>query len=202
MIPVHRIDYSPYPSGVIFDLDGTLINNEVIHRELFQEIARSRGYFLSIEEYHARLSGLGDVEVIEYILASAHRTRSSGELAALKLSRYLTRMRNGEVRATPGAAEYVHELAEQGVKLAVATNATQAEATAALDLLGLAEVIRTRVSIDMVTRGKPCPDIPLRAARLLGLQPSQCLVHEDSLHGVQAAIGCRPFRIRLLAAPV
>jgi beta-phosphoglucomutase len=187
MIPVHRIDYSPYPSGVIFDLDGTLIDNEAIHRELFQDIARSLGYYLSLEEYHSRLSGLGDLEVMEYILASAHRTRSSGELAALKLSRYLTRIQRGDVRATPGAAEYVHRLAERGVKMAVATNATQAEAGAALDLLGLGDVIRTRVSIEMVTRGKPCPDIPLRAARLLGLQPSQCLMYEDSLHGVQAA---------------
>jgi len=188
MIFTQHSDRKPSPLGVIFDLDGTLVDNEALHRTLFQEMARSMGCRLTDDEYASKLSGLGDVEVMEYILSAARRTRPAEELAAIKLNRYLKHVENGQVRETPGATKYVHRLAAAGVRLAVATNASRAEADVALELLGLSRVFEACVTIEMVTRGKPSPDIHLRAARLIGLMPSECLVYEDSVHGVQAAV--------------
>ncbi|HEY3294534.1 MAG TPA: HAD family phosphatase [bacterium] len=188
MIPLHRMDYSPFPLGVIFDLDGTLIDSEALHKSLTQEIARSLSYRLSDEEYYVQLGGLCDVDAMKYLLTAARRTRSAEELVALKLGRYLAHLRAGDVKAIPAVVSYVRSLADLGVQLALATNASLTEANAALELLGLSAIIEIRVSIEMVTRGKPASDIPFCAARHMRLLPSQCLVYEDSVHGVQAAV--------------
>ena len=188
MIPILRLECGHYPLGVIFDLDGTLIDNEELHKTLFQDTARSLGYSLSDDEYRSRLSGLTDSEVMEYILAAAHRSRSISELVTVKLGRYLKQIQTGGVQTIPGAVPFVRSLRECGVRIAVATNASKREADIAVALLGLADVVETCVTIESVTRGKPAPDIHLRAARLLGLAPSDCLVYEDSLHGIQAAV--------------
>lgn len=176
-----------FPRGVIFDLDGTLVDNEAIHKSVFQEIARSLGYWLSHEEYDLQLCGLGDVEIAEYILKAAKRTRSAAEISAQKLNRYLELVRSGWLNATPGVITYIKNLTSQGIKLAIATNASKLETEIALKSVGMFDLINTIVSIEMVTRGKPAPDLHLRAARLMGLTSSQCIVYEDSIHGVVAA---------------
>ena len=84
-----------------------------------------------------------------------------------------------------GAPDAVRRIAEH-LPVAIASSAHRAVIDAAVDALGLHGVFRAIVSADEVTHGKPAPDVYLRAAEQLGVDPARCLVVEDSLNGVRA----------------
>jgi len=87
----------------------------------------------------------------------------------------------------PGAAWLVGELKGRGLRLAVASSSRTAWVEACLQCLGLYAQFDTIVTGDMVTHGKPDPEIYLKAAAALGVPPAQCLAIEDAPKGVQAA---------------
>lgn len=172
------------PQAVIFDMDGLIIDTEVVARTAWQKAAAELGYLMD-DDLYSRFVG--------------RRTRDCRAMlieaygGAFPLSDFLVRSerlcqelldRHG-IPIKPGLYELLELLDSQGVAMGVATGSNRADAF--LSLGALASRFKQIVAGDEVVRGKPAPDIYLLAATRLQLAPRQCLVLEDAALGVQAA---------------
>ena len=105
----------------------------------------------------------------------------------LGIRRHYTRLARRGTMAVPGAGAFVAALAREGVPRAVATSASRRDLERILDALGLRRHFDVAVTADDVRRGKPHPEVYLKAAEGLGVEPHACLVFEDAVVGVHAA---------------
>jgi HAD superfamily hydrolase (TIGR01509 family) len=100
----------------------------------------------------------------------------------------------GKLQPVPGVVEFIRDAAAKGVKLAVATSADRFKMDVNLDAIGVdATLFDALITGSDIERKKPAPDIFLKAAEMMGVDPAECVVFEDAVSGVQAAkaAGCR-----------
>ena len=175
----------PNERGVIFDLDGVLINSEPLHYRTLQEVLAGYGITLTEEDYYARWIVYSDREVLEGLLPSGDAVEAA---LAAKEQRYLALVRRG-VPAFPDGLALLDRT--DGWRVALATGSLRREVELALCSLGIHHRFATIVTREDCQRGKPDPEPFLRAARGLGLPPAQCVVIEDTPGGVRAAKAAR-----------
>lgn len=179
----------PLIGGVLFDLDGTLIDSEPVYWESDQSFLAQYGIDFT-EELNETMFGWGAVDFFtklqELFPLSPLNNLPLAERLRLKDEAYLDLGRK-KIRAFPGVAALAHRLVAQGVPVAIASGSSPLAIDRTLGYAGLDGLFSVRVSAMEVARGKPAPDIFLKAARRLGVDPTLCLVLEDSLPGVQAA---------------
>lgn len=179
-------------NAVIFDLDGVILDSEAIHIRLERELFIELGFNITHEE-HESFVGITGREMFARI-ANAHPrrwhavARTIEELVALERGRYLAELRSGNVPYVTGALELIGALDRADRPIAVASSAPRDQIEFALTQAQIERMIRCTVSGDEVSRGKPDPEIFLRAAECLDVAPADCWVIEDSRHGVAAAI--------------
>ncbi len=173
------------PRGIVFDLDGTLLDTEGVYRAAFMVAAAAIGWTVPAKIYDGLIGLpstarrrllpdlLGDTFPAVEFFEAYYRCRSllMGETVALK----------------PGVHLLLDTLAKAGMASAIATSASARTAARHLAMAGLSGRFAAVVSRDDVGRGKPAPDSFTLAVELLGLAPEDCLAVEDSRHGVQAA---------------
>lgn len=173
--------------GVIFDLDGTLLDSEELHFSLYREIAHCEGLALERGHYDAMYRGLSDREVIRGLIGD-YRVEDVSRYVQLKQSRYSALLRKGCVRPVAGVVQYMESLKGKGYLVGIATSATRDEVRVSLNSLGVSRMVDAALVEADVARGKPAPDLFLRTSEALGLAPGNCLVYEDSIAGVRAAV--------------
>jgi HAD superfamily hydrolase (TIGR01509 family) len=167
--------------GVVFDLDGVLVDSEPLHLRAYQEVLGGYGRSLLRQEYYARFIVYSDREVLEQLLPD----RGVIEAAiAAKQQRYLELVGAGPPAFADGLA-LLHRT--DGWRVALATGSCSAEAELILRGLGIRDRFRTVVTADDCARGKPDPEPYLRAAQGLGLPAGRCVAVEDAPGGVRAA---------------
>src|SRR5688572_3622658 len=172
--------------AVVFDLDGTLVDNMALHAEAFAEFMTRRGLPPLDETQRARLDGKRNTDIFPDLLG---RELPREELLAVseeKESLYRTLSR-GRLAPLAGLERFLEILAANGIPVAVATSGPAENVRHTLAELGLAERITVIVRGDEVPRGKPHPDIFLAAAARLGVPPAECVAFEDAPAGVAAA---------------
>jgi HAD superfamily hydrolase (TIGR01509 family) len=173
------------PAAVIFDLDGVLVDAEVWWDEVRQTWAAEHGRAWSQADQAAVMgaNSLGWAGIIrERLELDLPDQQIVEEIVAAMVERYRTR---GAPRIA-GAVDAVQRLAATGLPLAIASSSHQAVIDAALNSLGISDLFRVVVASDEVAHGKPAPDVYLLTARRLSVDPTGCLVVEDSLNGVLA----------------
>ncbi len=171
-------------AGVIFDLDGVLIDSEGLYYRAYSEVLQPYGVTISQEEYeqHWIATGTGP----EYIVAKHELAVSPEELRKLRSPIYL-RLLEQEVRLMPHVEQALARLASY-FALTVATNSNRDALALILQRFGIARFFPVTVARQDYTGAKPLPDAFLTAARKLGLAPTQCVVVEDTYKGVMAAV--------------
>ena len=174
--------------GVVFDLDGVLCHTDRLHCEAWAHACAQRGIPFS-EAVNEQLRGVSRSASVELILKSAAMELpqpGKDALAREKNARYRTLLEQLTPADVPrGTREMLKALRAQGVRLAVASASENAPMILRrVDLDGLLDAV---VDGTMLRRSKPDPEVFLRAAELLGLEPRQCLVVEDAAAGAQAA---------------
>jgi beta-phosphoglucomutase family hydrolase len=172
--------------GVVFDLDGTLVDNMELHAEAFAEFMTRRGLPPLDDAQRARLDGKRNTDIFPELLG---RDLPGEELLAISdekesLYRALSR---GRLAPLAGLDRLLALLAANGIPAAVATSGPAENVRHTLAELGLAERVTVIVRGDQVPQGKPHPDIFLAAAARIGVPPRECLAFEDSPSGVAAA---------------
>ena len=174
------------PLGVVFDLDGTLTDNMACHAEAFAIFLRRHGLPELTLAMRERLDGKRNSEIFPILFK---RELTGDEIRAFseeKESAYRELSRE-RLQPLPGAVALLECLAARGIGVAVATSAPEKNVGHTLGAIGLAERIRIVTRSDAVPRGKPFPDVFLRAAEELGVPPDACLAFEDAPVGVAAA---------------
>jgi mannitol-1-/sugar-/sorbitol-6-/2-deoxyglucose-6-phosphatase len=176
--------------GVIFDMDGLLIDSEPLWVRAEIEVFGAAGVALS-EDDCAQTKGLRVDDVVRYW--HAHRRFVSAPSAVEeRLVARVVALVGAEGRALPGVADALAVArAKVGRRLALASSSPSAVIDAALARLGLEDAFEVVMSAETEPFGKPHPGIFLRTAERLGIPAVDCLVLEDSMNGVIAAKAAR-----------
>lgn len=170
--------------GVIFDMDGVLVDSARAHFQSWRALATENGLVVTEEEF-AVTFGRQNRDIIPKIFGPVDDQRLS-DLGDRKESLYRELVRDN-VPVVPGAVELVQNLSSKGVHLAIGSSGPLPNLELVLDAMGVRELVKVIVSADDVTRGKPDPQVFSMACSRLGLPPSRCVVVEDAPAGVEAA---------------
>jgi len=183
--------------AIVFDCDGVIVDSEPLHLAAFQKILSEEGINLSKEDYFQKYLAMDDKSCFEAVLAAHGRTydkRILKDLIVRKMEAYRELSRQ-KLYLYPGVVDFIGKV-QGAYRLAIASGAFRGEIKAALDVAGLRPAFPVIVSAQDVRNGKPHPEAFLLALRQINeqhpkpsppVQPGECLVIEDSIHGVDAA---------------
>lgn len=171
--------------AIIWDLDGVIIDSAEAHRRAWHRLAREEGIPMTDADFWATFGKRNDD-----IIPLFWKDLSTSQLQALANQKELYFRKYVREAATPlpGSMELMRGLHEAGFPQALASSTPIENIELIKDLLHLDHYLSALVSGESVARGKPAPDIFLQAASELHMQPSVCLVIEDAVAGVQAAL--------------
>jgi HAD superfamily hydrolase (TIGR01509 family) len=173
--------------GVVFDMDGVLVDSGVHHRDAWRLLLDDLGLTPAPDFWRLTI-GRPAEEAVALLLDRPVGAVEAAALARRKRAHY-TRLAARGMLPIPGAPAFVAALAGLGVPRAVATSASRRDVEALLAEVGVRAHFEVIVTADDVRWGKPNPEVYERAAGGLGLPPAECLVFEDSVVGVHAARG-------------
>lgn len=173
--------------AVIFDMDGLLIDTETISFTLFQKVFSDYGYVISREYYVNELVGRNIKGIKENILKEYGEDFQFDEIYYKKVKEMTDYVESKGVLLKKGALELIKYLHENKYKIAVATSTKRERAEKLLNIVKVKDYFQEIICGDEVINSKPNPEIFLKAAEKLGVEPSNCIVLEDSAAGIEAA---------------
>ena len=174
--------------GFLFDLDGVIVDTAVFHFQAWRRLAQKLGGDFT-EEQNEQLKGVSRVDSLNKIIEWTGATVSDEEFQSLMVEKnewYLELVQGlGPQDALPGALNFLQTAYDQGIKIALGSASKNAPMI--LEKLGITPLFTAIIDGNNVVNGKPHPEVFLKGAEALGLKPSECVVFEDSIAGVQAA---------------
>ena len=176
---------SDTPRAVLWDLDGTLVDSEEFHWLSWRDTMRAEGVELTYDQFLASFGQRNDRILAAWLPdADAARAQSIG---AEKEAEYRRLVETHGLAPLPGAREWLAALRTAGWRQSIASSAPGENVLVMLRVLGLESNLDAIVSAEDVTRGKPDPQVFLKAAEKLQTPPSRCVVVEDAAAGVEGA---------------
>lgn len=183
--------------AVIFDFDGVIANTEPVHLRAFQRALAGEGVELTEEDYYANYLAYDD-RTFFIRLYENRKLEMEGALLSSLLERKsfnYDEMIEGNIELLPGAVDFIESLAGK-YRLAIGSGALEAEILRILDFAGIRDSFEVIVGADRIANCKPAPDVYIEALRRLnslagdgaGIAPAECLVIEDSVSGIRAAL--------------
>ncbi|MEZ4633224.1 MAG: HAD family phosphatase [Deinococcales bacterium] len=170
--------------AVFFDMDGTLINSEMLWKEVEMSLVSKRGFKPELN-FHLSLTGAVVSDSIS-AMKKRYGISDAPELLAKELEEgVLDKL--ATVSSLPYAEEILSYLTARQIPIALVSNSSHKVIETSLSKQAWQHLIPKRFSADDVAFGKPAPDVYLYAAKSLGVEASKCLVLEDSLNGARAA---------------
>ena len=173
----------------IFDLDGVIVDTAVYHYKAWKRLANELGFDIT-EEQNEQLKGVSRVRSLELILQWGGITKTpeqQAELAAKKNTWYvemISHMTPGEI--LPGAKEFLESCRAAGLKTALGS--ASKNSLTILDKIGLAGLFDAVIGGNEVSKPKPDPEVFLKGAEALNISPANCVVFEDAIAGIEAAM--------------
>ncbi|MCC5825908.1 hexitol phosphatase HxpB [Alkalimonas sp.] len=172
--------------AVIFDMDGVLIDSEPMWQQAELQVFSQLGVTLTPEQTR-QTAGMTTQAVTRFwYQQSPWQGQSLADTEAAVIARVAQSIASkGE--AKKGVQALLQQLHEHRLPIGLATNSSQYLMDTTLDTLAIRHYFAAHCCVEMVTQGKPAPDIYLLAASKLGVAPADCLVFEDSYTGISAA---------------
>jgi beta-phosphoglucomutase len=176
-----------YPfAAVLFDMDGTVIDNVPLHQAVWQEFTIRHQLSVPDQELDYAI-GRKATEVVKHFWPAATPDEAA-RLVRERQELYRARLADTDlVHPVAGIEAFLGRLGGIGVPRVLATDAPQANVDAVFRKFGFARFFEKVVTSDQVRHGKPHPEIFLTAAKAVGASPERCLVIEDSSAGIAAA---------------
>lgn len=171
--------------GVIFDMDGTMIDNMPYHHEAFRKLHKRHNVPMA-EDFLPRTSGKTNNDIMPMIFGEGLSAEKIAELAHEKESLYRELYRP-HMRPVKGLSELLEALKAEGIPMCVGSSAPDENIDMVLDGLNLRGYFEAVINSSQITEGKPNPEVFLKAAEAMHLAPEQCVVVEDAVLGVEAA---------------
>ena len=171
--------------AVIWDLDNTIVDTEELHRRAWQTITRQHGIEYSDEEFRAGY-GRNNAEILRELLPNPTPAMIA-MISVQKEAAFRALVQPGAVALLPGVADWLDAIRRQGKWQLVGSSGPMANIVTTIEALGIGDYFLALLSGSTLPRGKPHPDLFLRCAAAARVPPQECLVIEDSIHGVEAA---------------
>ena len=186
--------------GAIFDMDGLLFDTEAIWQKYWREAANKRGKELP-ESFKYEICG-STGENMYNILRKYYQTDDPYSIYDETFNKYEEEI-NTHIEIKEGVIEILEYLKEHGYKIAIASSSRSQRVENNITKANIKDYFDTYVGGEEVEYGKPHPDIFLKAARKLGVEPGECYVFEDAYNGVNAAYsaGCKVIMVPDLMEP-
>jgi beta-phosphoglucomutase len=178
-----------HTAACIFDLDGVIVDTARYHFLAWKRLTDQLGIHFT-EEDNERLKGVSRMASLEIILGIGNRKadeRQKQEYAALKNSwyiDYISKMTPDEV--LPGCLSFIRELRNANIRVAIGSASKNTPMI--LERVGIRELFDAIADGNNVTEAKPNPEVFIKAAEMVGIKPGKCVVFEDAVAGVQAAL--------------
>jgi HAD superfamily hydrolase (TIGR01509 family) len=187
--------------AVLFDLDGVLVDSEPWWNDVRIAFAHANGRDWTDDDHHAVMGANSRGWALTMRARLGQRDLDPNEIQDSVVSGVVERYRTQPPPVIPGAVEAVRRIAAT-LPVAIASSAHADVIAAAIDAIGLRDALGAIVSSDEVAHGKPAPDVYLLAASELGVEPTRCLVVEDSVNGVRAGKAAGAFVVLVPNASV
>ena len=172
--------------GVIFDMDGVLIHSENHMRECAKKALREYGVIAQDKDFR-QFIGAGEDKFVGGV-AELHGVPYDTAMKDRAYELYIEDAETG-IQVIPNIPELFSELSNAGLKIAIASSADRIKVDTNIRAIGIdRQLLNGIVTGDEIADKKPAPDIFLEAARRIGLSSDACLVVEDALNGIQAAL--------------
>ena len=171
------------PVGIVFDMDGVLVDSGEAHYESWRQLCEEHGRPLTREEF-AQSFGQQNRDIIPQLLPQVPLDQYEG-VADRKEALYRDIVRHA-VPAVPGAVKLVRGLRSAGARLAIGSSGPLANIELVVEGMGIGDALDVIVSAEDVSRGKPDPQVFATACDRLQLPAKRCVVIEDAPAGVQA----------------
>jgi HAD superfamily hydrolase (TIGR01509 family) len=165
--------------GVLFDVDGTLVDTNYLHTLAWSRALGEAGEWAPMNAIH-RLIGMGGDQLVPELLG-----HDSPEAAGARAAQY--RRLQGEARAFPRAGDLLRRLHDEGLVVVLASSSPSEELEAMVELLAVGDAIDAVTSADDVDQSKPAPDVFDAALRVGSVDPERAIVIGDSVWDIQAA---------------
>jgi len=183
--------------AIIFDMDGVLCDSEPLHMKAFQRVLEEEGIMLTDNEYYDKYLAFDDRGCFTAVFGVHQRTLDAEKMKKLlaRKAKYLEEHMKEGLVIYPGTESFVRKAADR-YSIALASGARRLEVEFVLKKAKIRGLFAAIVSADDVEKGKPDPESfqaalkSLNQTRLQGteeIQPGECLVIEDSHHGIAAA---------------
>lgn len=177
-------------------MDGVLIDSQPMHYAIEKKILSSLGHPVD-DAFLKEYTGWGETAFWTEMKKYFHLKETPNELKMMKRHDY-TELLSENVKPNPKLAGFLSGLKEKGIQIAVASSSNRDWVRITLEGLGIQHMFDAIVCGSDVERGKPFPDVFLEAAKRLGVNPSECIVLEDSPAGIQAANRAGIFSVVIL----
>jgi beta-phosphoglucomutase len=172
--------------AVLFDLDGTLIDNNSYHRQTWEKYLEKIGKRISEEEFNANMNGRTNADAIKYIFG-----KEMGEEEAMKYTlekeALYREIYQPFIKPVPGLIDFLETLKSKNIPMAIATSGIQPNIDFMFENIPIEKYFKAVVNSSHIKKGKPDPEIYLKVALLLGVPPQNCLVFEDAVVGIKSA---------------
>lgn len=172
--------------AVIFDMDGVICHTNPFHSQAFKIFFQKRNLFPTEEEFFLHMYGKNNGYILSHFLGRKIEGPELLELEDEKESLF-REIYQHHVDPIPGFLDFFHRLRSEGFKTGVATSAPFANLELIAGRLDLFPHLESALASEHVSKHKPDPEVYLKTAKNISLEPSQCIVFEDSFSGVSAA---------------
>lgn len=173
--------------AVIFDLDGVIVSTDNCHYKAWKQLADEENIYFD-EKINTRLRGVSRMESLEIVLEKAAKLYSEEEkqkMATLKNEYYkelIKRLTPDDI--LPGVMKNLEELKKNGIKIAIGSSSKNTPII--LRQIGLSEYFDAISDGNNIAKSKPDPEVFLKAAEMLNINPNNCLIVEDADAGIEA----------------
>lgn len=173
--------------AILFDHDGTIVDSEQAHYEMWRDILHEYAIALTYDEYNKHYAGVPTPTLSEVLVDKFSLAVDPAVLYAAKMDATNLYLATQAYPLTQGAREAMRYFHEQGLAIAVVTGSAQGGVDSTVTKHQLDKYVSAVVSRDDVANTKPAPDSYLLAAERLGFQPAECLAIEDTYNGSLSA---------------
>ena len=173
--------------GLVFDMDGTLVDNLAYHFAAFEEYAKREGFEL-LEPVTLKHNGMHLKDIFPILFGEKVVEEHTLEKLTIGKESMYREMYRPHIAPIAGLIELLHAAKEAGVKCAIGSSGCRENVEMILEGLNIADLMDVTISGSDVTHGKPHPEIFATAIERMGLKPEECIVVEDAVNGILAGV--------------
>ena len=173
--------------AVIFDMDGVIVDTNPHHRTAWRDYYQRHGKTLSDKDFLQHVAGKHNSDIVAHLFAGQTLTPDEVLRIGNEKETLFRELYRPDITPVAGLVDFLRALKAADVRTAVATSAPIENLDFVLDTLDIRPYFDALLSENMVSHPKPDPEIYEKAAEMLGVEPVECVIFEDSMTGIQAA---------------